>query len=103
MGKYDRDYDPEKDGWVHMVQPRRFRSDQLNIDPALCRNGREHEFASGECINCETADPYEDRPAMVHAFDTREDHICFDGCRHARTTEGRYLYDRPFNINPEDD
>lgn len=89
MGEYERDYDPDKDGWVHQVQPRR-------IDPALCHNGREHEYASGECITCEAPDPYEDRPAMVHAFDTREDHICFDGCRHSRTTEGRYLRDRPF-------
>jgi hypothetical protein len=86
-----RDYDPEKDGWVHRVTPRadRFPSGDL------CHNGRDHEFASGECVHCLKPDPYQDRPAMVHAYDTRNDHICFAGCRHARTPDGRYLRNRP--------
>lgn len=97
-----RDYDPDKDGWVHRVHPRRSRMDQLPADRDLCRNGMEHEYASGECIHCEALDPYEDKPTIVHAFGTQDDHICFAGCRHARTPEGRYLRDRP-DFNEEDE
>lgn len=91
-----RDYDPERDDWIHQVQPRHgCRSDQFPMGRDLCRNGMEHEYASGECVICETPDPYEDRPSLVHPYDTRDAHMCFAGCRHARTTEGRFTRPLP--------
>jgi hypothetical protein len=91
-----RDYNPEWDDWTHQVVPRRSRIDQPLVNQGLCRNGMDHEYASGECVLCEAPDPFEDRPSIVHAYDTREgQHICFDGCRHARNTEGRYLRPQP--------
>jgi hypothetical protein len=88
------DYDPEKDDWTHRVTPRRFHDEPIT-DRDVCVNGREHEYASGECVNCEMPDPYQDSPLIIHAYDTQDDHIHFAGCRHARTPEGRYLRDVP--------
>ncbi len=87
-----RDYDPARDDWTHTVQPRR---DRYLADRGLCLSGREHDFASGECTVCEAPDPYEDRPSVIHPRDTRDDHICFDGCRHARTREGQFARSLP--------
>lgn len=85
-----RDYDPERDDWTHTVQS---RHNQRGRD--VCVNGRDHEYASGECIHCEAPDPYTDDPRIIHAYDTRDTHLCFDGCRHARTPEGRYVRPLP--------
>ena len=93
-----RDYDPERDDWTHRVQPRQgCRMDQRPNDRDPCRNGMEHEYAAGECVMCEAQDPYyDDDPRKIHYYDPKGDHVCFAGCRHARTKEGRYLRPRPY-------
>ncbi len=100
-----RDYDPEKDDWVHRVTPRaQARRDQSPAQRDLCRDLLPHEFERGECVVCGAEDDTEDRPMIVHAYDTRDDHLCFAGCRHARTPEGRYTRPLPDfdNLYPED-
>lgn len=95
-----RDYDPERDDWTHQVQPR--SGCRTGMDRSLCRNGMEHEYASGECVMCEAPDPYRDSPTIVHAYNEEDDHIHFEGCRHARTREGRFLRPMPDWDNIDD-
>lgn len=87
-----RDYDPERDDWTHQVQPRSHHGGWVYTDRETCpHTGQPHEYASGECVLCGYEDPYEDQPSLVHPDDTRDAHMCFAGCRHARTREGRFL------------
>lgn len=85
------------DRWTTTVHPRGWITQQHHVlqDEGLCSTGMPHEFASGECVTCGAEDPNEDRPTLVHPYDTRDAHVCFAGCRHARTRDGRYLRPRP--------
>lgn len=101
-----RDYDPDRDDWTHMIQPRSHRTGGVIPTPdgdACPHTGMAHEYASGECVLCGAADPYEDRPSLVHPYGTQDDHMCFSGCRHARTTEGRFVRPLPFIPDTEMD
>lgn len=79
--------DGASDHWTTTVYPRGWIAGQQHTlaEEGLCTTGREHEFENGSCLVCDAGDPfYGDETTDNHPADTRDDHLCFKGCRHYR-------------------